>query len=130
MAVKFYSSVSIALGLGVALSGCTTNSSGTTGVRLPSLSSARSVDPAMANACIISAANKYYLPTRVIRAVDSNKAVDGSTVVSLKVDIRDAVCNITKSGIVRSVNDTTPKSADQVAAEQQAANATNKNTVK
>lgn len=79
------------------------------------------VDPTMARACAIAAANRYYLPTRVITAVDSAKAVDGATVVKLKVDLRDAVCTVNPSGSIRSVIDTSPKSADQIAAEQAAA---------
>ncbi|MDA4634285.1 hypothetical protein NZA98_24860, partial [Escherichia coli] len=39
----------------------------------------------------------------------------------LKVDIRNALCTVTDKGKVRSVVDTMPKSADQVAAEEAAA---------
>lgn len=78
------------------------------------------INPEKANACIVSAANKYYLPTRVIKAVDTKKSVDGTTQVILKVDVRDAVCIVGPSGNVRSVIDTTAKSAEQALAEKSA----------
>jgi hypothetical protein len=43
--------------------------------------------------------------------------------VDLKVDLRTAVCQLTAKGGVRAVIDTSPKSADQVAAEAAAAKA-------
>lgn len=80
-----------------------------------------SVAPDMAEACVIASANKYYLPTRVIKAVSAQKAAGGATKVIMKVDLRDAVCTIDASGAVHSVVDTTGKSADQMKAEQMAA---------
>jgi len=80
----------------------------------------KNIDPVTANACITSAANKYYLPTRVIKAVGSKKSA-GTMHVFLKVDVRDAVCVVSPSGSVRSVIDTTAKSADQAVAEKRAA---------
>lgn len=114
-----------------AISGCTTTNTTTTATskvnnpiaKLASLSPVRSVDPDLAQACINSAANRYFLPTRVIKAVDSRKAGDGSVQVILKVDLRDAVCTVSASGVVKSVVDTSPKSADQIAAEELAAKA-------
>jgi len=101
--------------MALALAGCeTTGSTGRAAV------SSRHVDSDMAHACIIAAANRYYLPTRVISAVDSRSQVDSSTQIIMRVDLRSAVCTINASGSVRSVIDTTPKSADQVAAEKQA----------
>lgn len=127
----------IVAGLALAVSGCTTTATTkpttatnamTTPVasnpapRFPSFTSpTRSVAPDLAQACINSAANKYFLPTRVIKAVDSRKPGDGSTQVILKVDLRDAVCTVSSSGVVKSVIDTSPKSADQIAAEEAAA---------
>lgn len=123
-------------GLAFVLSGCTTTTStkpatasalttpaaSNPAPKFPSFSSpARSVAPDLAQACINSAANKYFLPTRVIKAVDSRKPGDGSTQVILKVDLRDAVCTVSAGGVVKSVIDTSPKSADQIAAEAQAA---------
>lgn len=57
-----------------------------------------------------------------IKAVDERAVGSGINEVSLKVDIRDALCTVTDKGKVRSVVDTMPKSADQVAAEEAAAN--------
>ena len=118
-------------GVVLAISGCTTTKTTTSTdqtttstnpiAKLASLAPSRSVDPELAKACSNSAANKYFLPTRVISAVDSRKAADGSTQVILKVDLRDAVCTVSPSGVVKSVVDTSPKSADQIAAEAQAA---------
>lgn len=118
-------------GVVLAISGCTTTKTTTSTdqttttaspiAKLASLAPSRSVDPELAKACANSAANKYFLPTRVINAVDSRKAADGSTQVILKVDLRDAVCTVSPSGVVKSVVDTSPKSADQIAAEAQAA---------
>ena len=86
-------------GLAFVLSGCTTTTS---------------TKPATANALTTPAAS-------VIKAVDSRKPGDGSTQVILKVDLRDAVCTVSAGGVVKSVIDTSPKSADQIAAEAQAA---------
>ncbi len=146
MSSVFPKSFLIAAGLALTVSGCTTTATTkpTTGTnamttpvasnpapKFPSFTSpARSVAPDLAQACINSAANKYFLPTRVIKAVDSRKPGDGSTQVILKVDLRDAVCTVSSSGVVKSVIDTSPKSADQIAAEEAAAapKAVSKNT--
>ncbi|WP_176073622.1 hypothetical protein [Brucella intermedia] len=81
------------------------------------------VDPALAQPCITAAANKYFLPERVISAVNSRPGAAGGTDVDLKVDLRTAVCQLTAKGGVRAVIDTSPKSADQIAAEAAAAKA-------
>ncbi|MFC4626230.1 hypothetical protein ACFO1V_13620 [Daeguia caeni] len=81
----------------------------------------RSVDASLAQPCIIAAANKYFLPERVISAVNSRPGAGGGTDVDLKVDKRTAVCQLNANGSVRAVIDTTPKSADQIAAEEAAA---------
>ncbi len=139
MSSVFPKSFLIVAGLAIAVSGCTTTSTtkstastnalvtpiaSNPAPKFPSFtSSARSVAPDLAQACINSAANKYFLPTRVIKAIDSRKPGDGSTQVILKVDLRDAVCTVSAGGVVKSVIDTSPKSADQIAAEAQAASA-------
>ncbi|WP_343314616.1 hypothetical protein AAIB41_05490 [Brucella sp. BE17] len=84
----------------------------------------RSVDYALAQPCITAAANKYFLPERAISATGTRPGANGGTDVDLKVDLRTAVCSLTANGGVRSVIDTSPKSADQVAAEAAAARAT------
>ncbi|MCY1312568.1 hypothetical protein D9M70_629990 [compost metagenome] len=63
------------------------------------------------------------MPERVISAVNSRPGAGGGTDVDLKVDLRTAVCQVSANGSVRSVIDTSPKSADQVAAEAAAAQA-------
>ncbi|MFK4823430.1 hypothetical protein ACI0FM_01305 [Paenochrobactrum sp. BZR 588] len=79
------------------------------------------VDPALADACITAAANKYFLPEKVISAVDTRPGSAGGTDVIMKVDLRSAVCSVNAKGGVRSVVDTTPMSADQAAANAAAA---------
>lgn len=79
------------------------------------------VEPSLADPCIVAAANKYFLPEKVIRAVDKRPGAGGATDVILKVDLRSAVCSVTAKGTVRSVIDTTPMSADQAAANAAAA---------
>ncbi|WP_204270235.1 hypothetical protein, partial [Klebsiella aerogenes] len=68
-----------------------------------------------------AAASKYVLSASNIKAVDERAVGGGVNEVSLKVDIRNALCTVTDKGKVRSVVDTMPKSADQVAAEEAAA---------
>ena len=92
-------------------------------ISMPRFTSTSYVDPALAQPCITAAANKYFLPERVISAVNSRPGAAGGTDVNLKVDLRTAVCQLTAKGGVRAVIDTTPKSADQVAAEEAAAKA-------
>lgn len=79
------------------------------------------VDPALSGPCITAAADKYFLPEKVISATDTRPGAGGSTDVVLKVDLRSAICSVSANGSVRSVIDTTPKSADQAAAEAAAA---------
>lgn len=79
------------------------------------------VDPALADPCIVAAANKYFLPEKVISAVDTRPGAAGGTDVIMKVDLRSAVCSVNANGRVRSVVDTTPMSADQAAANAAAA---------
>lgn len=75
------------------------------------------IDPELEEPCVIAAANKYFLPVRVIRAVDTRAGANGGTDVIMQVDLRSAVCQVSAAGIVRNVIDTTPMSADQAAAE-------------
>jgi len=80
------------------------------------------VAPQLASACEIATANKYYLPRRVIHAYHATAAQDGTISVKIKADLREAVCSVSASGTIRSVVDVSPKSADQLAAEQAAVN--------
>lgn len=79
------------------------------------------VEPELAKPCITAAANRYYIPERVITAVDSRAGRGGNKEVMLKVDLRDARCTISANGTVRSIVDTSPMSADQKAANEAAA---------
>ncbi|MEP7454962.1 hypothetical protein [Phyllobacterium sp. SB3] len=79
------------------------------------------VDAALADPCISAAATKYFLAENHITAIDAEPIGGGINQVRLKADIRDAMCTVTDKGKVRSVVDTMPKSADQVAAEEAAA---------
>lgn len=92
-------------------------------ISLPRFVPTATVDSSLAQPCITAAANKYFLPERVISAVNSRPGASGGTDVDLKVDLRTAVCQVSANGSVRSVIDTSPKSADQVAAEAAAAQA-------
>ncbi|WOC17086.1 hypothetical protein [Pseudochrobactrum sp. MP213Fo] len=78
------------------------------------------VDQALAGPCITAAANRYFIPEKVISAVNTRSGSGGNTDVILKVDSRDAVCSISANGTVRSVVDTSPMSADQMAANEAA----------
>ncbi|MEJ1120523.1 hypothetical protein V9K92_18760 [Phyllobacterium sp. CCNWLW109] len=79
------------------------------------------VDAALADPCISAAASKYFLTENHITAVDAEPIGGGVNQVRLRADIRDAMCTVTDKGKVRSIVDTMPKSADQVAAEEAAA---------
>ena len=79
------------------------------------------VNAALAQPCIAAASSKYFMGESNIKAVDAEPMGGGVNQVRLKVDIRDAMCTVTDKGKVRSVVDTMPKSADQIAAEEAAA---------
>lgn len=81
------------------------------------------VAPELANPCISAAAGRYFIPERVVTAIDSRPAGGGNTDVILKVDSRDVRCTVSANGSVRSVVDTSPMSADQRAANEAAAKA-------
>ena len=75
------------------------------------------VDAAIAVPCQEAAGEKYFMdPERVIALSSSNDGAN--TVVVMKADVRDAVCTLNAKGKVLSIVDTTPKSADQIAAEE------------
>ena len=105
-------SLSAAAFAGAALSGCTTTGGGE--LVKPVVPA---VDAALAVPCQEAAGDKYFMdPDRVI-AVSSNPA-GKNTQVFLKVDTRDALCTLNAKGKVVSLVDTSPKSADQIAAEE------------
>jgi hypothetical protein len=66
--------------------------------------------------CQEAAGDKYFMdPDRII-AVSSSPSGKNTAVV-LKADSRDALCTLNAKGKVVSLVDTSPKSADQIAAE-------------
>ncbi len=94
------------------LSGCST-----TGGDGPVAPLRPAVDASFAVPCQEAAGDKYFMdPDRVI-ALSSNPA-GKNTDVYLKVDSRDARCTVNAKGKVLSLVDTSPKSADQMAAEE------------
>jgi hypothetical protein len=63
---------------------------------------------------------KYFIgPERVTLLGASREG--GSTAVRMKADVRDALCLVSDKGKVISLTDITPKSANQIAAEEAAA---------
>jgi hypothetical protein len=97
----------------VTLSGCSTTDGGGS----PVIPLRPAVDAALAVPCQEAAGDKYFMdPDRVV-AVSSISA-GKNTQVYLKVDTRDALCTVSDKGKVVSLVDTSPKSADQIAAEE------------
>jgi hypothetical protein len=78
------------------------------------------IDPAVGDPCTEAAMAKYFIgPERVTLLGASPQG--GSTAVRMKADVRDALCLVSDKGNVISLTDTTPKSANQIAAEEAAA---------
>lgn len=78
------------------------------------------VDNDTAIACQEAAGDKYFMDSGLVTAMSSSKD-GGNTVVVLKVDTRDALCTLNAKNKVLSIIDTSPKSANQMAAEEQRA---------
>lgn len=105
-------SLSAAALASAALSGCTTP-----GGMVPVKPVVPAVDESLAVPCQEAAGDKYFMdPDRVIAV--SSSASGKNSVVVLKVDSRDALCTVNAKGKVVSLVDTSPKSADQIAAEE------------
>lgn len=75
------------------------------------------VDQAVAVPCQEAAGDKYFMDPERVSAV-STSAQGKNTLVVLKADVRDALCTVNAKGKVVSLVDTTPKSADQTAADE------------
>lgn len=102
---------------GLAIVSILVSACSTTGENVPVRPIAPAVDPAIAVPCQEAAGEKYFMdPERVVALSSTMEGT--STVVVMKADVRDAVCTINAKGKVVSVVDTTPKSADQIAAEE------------
>ncbi len=103
---------------GLVLSACQIPSSGP--IRSLAIPTPEPVDPAVGDPCTEAAMAKYFIgPERVTLLSASPQG--GSTAVRMKADVRDALCLVSAKGTVISLTDTTPKSANQIAAEDAAA---------
>jgi hypothetical protein len=112
MRTTFFSSIVFAV-VAAGLAGCTTT--GDTPVTV--IPVAPAVDAALAVPCQEAAGDKYFMdPDRVVAI--SSSVVGANTVVVMKADVRDAACTLNAKGKVVSLVDTTPKSADQIAADE------------
>ncbi|MGH6762873.1 MAG: hypothetical protein ACRECW_14935 [Phyllobacterium sp.] len=100
---------------------CTISSPGSAPKFIAPIQIRPSVPASLADPCAEAAAQKYFMSSDRVVAIDTRPAGAGFTNVVLKVDSRDAVCTISDKGVVRSVIDTSPMSADQAAAEAAAA---------
>ncbi len=113
MRISTVSSIFLALSV-TGLTGCTTTGGGAPISVVPVVPA---VDPALAVPCQEAAGDKYFMdPDRVVAL--SSSVVGANTVVVMKADVRDAACTLNAKGKVVSLVDTTPKSADQIAAEE------------
>lgn len=96
------------------LAACTTDGGG-----MAPQASSPAIDPTLATACANAASAKYFVAPERARAISAEKK-GGVYEVTMKVDTRDALCTVTSAGSVSSLVDTTPMSADQLAAEKKA----------
>jgi hypothetical protein len=77
----------------------------------------------IADPCRNATGDKYFIdPNRV--GVVSSVQQGSQTLVIMKADTRDALCTLNKKNKVVSIVDTSPKSADQVLAEEEKAKQT------
>jgi hypothetical protein len=103
---------------GLALSACQIPSSAP--IRSLAIPAPAPVDPAVGDPCIEAAMAKYFIGPERVTLLGASR--DGaSTAVRMKADVRDALCLVSDAGKVISLTDTTPKSANQMAAEEAAA---------
>jgi hypothetical protein len=86
------------------------------------------IDEALSTPCIEAAMAKYFIDdTRVQLLGLSSQGT--SSVITMKADTRDAVCTVSAKGKVISLVDTSPKSENQILAEEAAAKAKAEGTV-
>jgi hypothetical protein len=78
------------------------------------------VDPAVGDPCTEAAMAKYFIGPERVTLLSAGRE-GASTAVRMKADLRDALCLVSDKGKVISLTDTTPKSANQIAAEEAAA---------
>jgi hypothetical protein len=80
------------------------------------------IDEELANPCIEAAMAKYFIDDSRVQLLGVS-AQGGSSVITMKADTRDAVCTVSAKGKVISLVDTSPKSENQILAEEAAAKA-------
>jgi hypothetical protein len=103
---------------GLCLSGCQFPATGP--IRSLAIPAPAPVDPAVGDPCTEAAMAKYFIGPERVTLLGANPQ-GSSTAVRMKADVRDALCVVSDKGKVISLTDTTPKSANQIAAEEAAA---------
>lgn len=106
--------------VGLGLAGCQFPTTGP--IRSLAIPAPAPVDPAVGDPCTEAAMAKYFIGAERVRLLGASPQ-GGSTAVRMKADVRDALCLVSAKGTVISLTDTTPKSANQIAAEEAAAKA-------
>jgi hypothetical protein len=86
------------------------------------------IDAEIANPCVEAAMAKYFIDETRVQLLGLS-AQGGSNVITMKADTRDAVCTVSAKGKVLSLVDTSPKSENQILAEEAAAKAKAEGTV-
>ena len=114
---RFFGAITVTL-LSAGLSACQIPSSGP--IRSLAIPAPAPVDPAVGDPCIEAAMAKYFIGPERVTLLGAN-AQGSATAVRIKADVRDALCLVSDKGKVVSLTDTTPKSANQIAAEEAAA---------
>jgi hypothetical protein len=104
----------------MALAGCQTGGSDGGGYKIISRPPPVVIDPAVGDPCTEAAMAKYFIDATRVTLLAANPQGTNTAVV-MKADVRDAVCVVSAKGKVVSFTDTTPKSENQIVAEEAAA---------
>jgi hypothetical protein len=104
--------------VGFALSACQIPTSAP--LRSLAIPAPEPVDAAVGDPCTEAAMAKYFVGPERVTLLSAHRE-GASTAVRMKADVRDALCLVSDKGKVISLTDTTPKSANQIAAEEAAA---------
>ena len=104
------------------LAGCETSGGGAPLIvrQAPAPAPVVAIDPALGDPCTEAAMAKYFIEADRVTLLNSDPQGD-ATSITMRADTRDAVCIVSSKGKVLSLTDTTPKSANQIAAEEAAA---------
>jgi hypothetical protein len=107
--------------VGLGLAGCQIPSlTSSAPIRSLAIPAPEPVDPAVGDPCTEAAMAKYFIGPERVTLLSAGRE-GASTAVRMKADLRDALCLVSDKGKVISFTDTTPKSANQIAAEEAAA---------